>query len=546
MSATVARGRRTLSTTKRLLALVLIAAAAAAAVIGITGRSRQQQPSPPRCDPPAECVASLDGGQTLVATSRSGSPDASLEPAADGSVSLVGLDGRRRWRVSTGSVAAPQLVAAGDVGTDGVTDYVLSLTLANAPVRRCGPGTVAKTSLLVVDGRTGEASSPFGALPDICWDTPTFNYPTQQLSSGTVYIGDFTRAYRGPEVVVVPYYASDGRVWNLAQTGRWQRVRTPTAADFPFPSGPQFDRAYDAANPTPCSSPTAGGPCYTPNSHVANAVYPAGTEAGGLFVLTSSRAVVYRPDLTPTSDLTWFPGGEQANGGRNYGLVESYQSDNGTYVDLVGGCSTMNRWRAMAPGADPTGGDANCGMARHFERFQLTGSQIVGHQSVYYGYVGTHGALDGRVEFPSRPHAALGGPGTSWTTFNLLRSGAWSAQVFRGPKSTQPTQLPGWYVWDTIEHPGGGAALLASPVPAGSLVPAWELDVLHWNGSSFVSIQHAAGVVPALLPYASTPSRHTSERSLYGAYVHAAGPRAGRDLLVVDPSGRRQYVRLAD
>ena len=36
------------------------------------------------------------------------------------------------------------------------------------------------------------AKEPFGALPDVCWNTPTFNYPTQQWSAGTVYIGDFT------------------------------------------------------------------------------------------------------------------------------------------------------------------------------------------------------------------------------------------------------------------------------------------------------------------------------------------------------------------
>ena len=81
-------------------------------------------------------------------------------------------------------------------------------------------------------------------------------------------------------------------------------------------------------------------------------------------------------------------------------------------------------------------------------------------------------------------------------------------------------QLPGWYVWDTIELAGGGAALLASPVAAGSLVPAWELDVLRWNGSSFVSIQHAAGSCPrcsrtprpraAIRPSAASTARMSS------------------------------------
>jgi hypothetical protein len=252
--------------------------------------------------------------------------------------------------------------------------------------------------------------------------------------------------------------------------------------------------------------------------------------------------VVYRPDLTPTSDLVWRPGDATDNGGRNYGLVETYESGGATYVDLIGGCSTLNRWRAMAPGGDPAGGDANCGIVRHFERFRLAGSQVAQHESRYYGYVGTHGALDGRVEFPARPHAALGGPGTSWAAFNLLRSGTWTAQIFPGAAGTEPIQLP-WYVWDTVELDDGSAGLLASPVAAGSPVPAWGLDVLRWNGSSFVSVQHADGVVPVLLAQTATPARHTSESSLYGAYV---GPGAERGLLVVDSAGRRRFVSLAE
>jgi hypothetical protein len=531
MRATEVRRRRRRVVIRALPILALIAGIATATYVIRDGR----EPAP-LCAPPEACVAALDGAETLVSTATSGRPDATLAPAADGSVSLVGLDGRRRWRVSTGSAAAPQLIAAGDVGADGVTDYVLSLTRPLSPVQGCGAGTVAETSLLVVDGRTGETSSPFGALPDICWTA--FNYPTQQWSSGTAYIGEFTRELRGPEVAVVPYYATHGRVFNLADSGRWQLVRTPSAKAFAYPSTDAFDRAYNAANPEPCRGATPGGPCYTPNSHVPNAVFTD----GGLLVLTSSRAVVYRPDLNPTSDRFWRAGGSTDDGGRNYGLVEVHEVGERTYVDLIGGCSTLNRWKAMAPGADPTGGDANCGIARHFERFELDGSRISEHRSLYYGYVGANGGLDARVEFPARPHAPLGGPGTSWTAFNVLRSGTWSAQVFTDPTSTQPMELPGWYVWDTVQLADGNAALLASRVAPGSLVPSWELDVLRWNGSTtFASVQHIPGAVPVLLPSPSTATRHTSEGSLYGAYV---GPAAARNLLVVDAAGRRTFVSL--
>jgi hypothetical protein len=500
----------------------LIAAAATAMFV-----SREPQP-PPLCHPETSCVAALGGGETLVSTSASGRPDATLEPAADGSVSLVGLDGQLRWRVASSSTAAPELVAAGDVGTDGVTDYVLGITQALAPAQTCGSGTIAETALLVVDGRTGEAASPFGSLPDICWGN--LNYPTRQWGAGTAYIGELTDEYRGPEVVVLPYYATHGEVWNLGEDDSWR----PVGERFPYPSTPEFDRVYREHNDAPCAAPAPGGPCYIENSHVANAVFPPEGD-GALFVLTSARAVVYRPDLTPTSDLAWWPGDNPENGGRNYGLVETYQAGDRTYADLVGGCSTISRWRAMT-GAEETGGDANCGVTRHFERFELDGTRIAKHDTVYYGYLG----LEGRVEFPARPRAALGGRGTSWTAFNVVRGGTWSAQVFTGPMRTEPMELPGWYVWDTVELADGGAGLLASRVTPGSLVPSWELDVLRWNGSStFASVWHADGVVPALLPYASTPTRHTSEDSLYGAYAGSG------DLLVVDATGKRRFVSLA-
>jgi hypothetical protein len=45
--------------------------------------------------------------------------------------------------------------------------------------------------------------------------------------------------------------------------------------------------------------------------------------------------------------------------------------------------------------------------------------------------------------------------------------------------------------------------------------------------------------VPVLLPYASTPTRHTSETALYGAYAGLDG------LLVVDQAGERRFVSLA-
>ena len=204
---TTATARRTRVPLRAVVALALIAGTATATFVA---RDRGDQPPPPLCHPAAACVAALDGGQTLVSTSRSAAPDAWLEPGADGSVSLVGLDGRTRWRISTGSSTAPQLLAAGDVGTDGVTDYVLGLTHALAEAQSCGTATVAETALVVVDGRTGETEAPFGALPDVCWNARP---STTRPSSGA--------RERSTSVTSRPTGA--GRRWSCCRT-------TPSAA----------------------------------------------------------------------------------------------------------------------------------------------------------------------------------------------------------------------------------------------------------------------------------------------------------------------------
>ena len=509
--------------------MLIVGVAAVIAVISLR--------EPGGCRTPAGCIVSAPDSATFVASRPGRAADATIEVDADGSASLVGLDGRPRWRVATASAEPPRVLAAGDLSDDGVTDYVLGLVRPVAPARRCGRQELKVTSFVIVDGRTGRTSTVSPPQEDVCWHKPTFSYPTQQWAPGTVYITDYTPARRGAELVAVPYYAKDGAVWNLAESGRWQRVRAGASDTFPWPSTPRFDQAYAAANPTPCSVPVPGGPCYVEDSHVANGVTLPG--GAGFFALTSARAVIYRPDLSPTSDTTWFPGGVQANGGRNYGLVEAYRVDGRTFVDLVGGCSVLARQRAMLPGQTPSTADAECGLARHVERFAIDGSQIARRESVYYGYAGIQGTMEGRVEYPAHARAPLGGRSTSWTAYNLLRGGAWSAQVLQGPMTTSAIDLQGWYVWDTIRDGSQGAALLATRMKPGQTVPGWEFDVLRWDGSTFRSVQHVDGEVPALVGSPSSSSVHTSERSLFGALLH------GRDLLVVGSDGRRRLVAIS-
>ena len=193
------------------------------------------------------------------------------------------------------------------------------------------------------------------------------------------------------------------------------------------------DRAYNTTNPEPCTGTAPGSPCYTPNSHVPERRVPRRGRRRPARPHQLARGGLPPgpdPDLRPllvarrraptTAERNCTRAGRGLRGGE------------ARVRRPHGGCSTLNRWRAMAPKAEPTGGDANCGIARHFERFELDGNQIAEHRDLYYGYVRANGGLDARVEFPAR-HNPLGGPGTSWTAFNVLRSGTWSAQVFTDP-----------------------------------------------------------------------------------------------------------------
>jgi hypothetical protein len=233
------------------------------------------------------------------------------------------------------------------------------------------------------------------------------------------------------------------------------------------------------------------------------------------------------------------PGGVAVNGGRNYGLVESYRTEGHTWIDLLGGCSVGATQRAMLPGQSTAGGDLECGVTRHVERFAVDGGQISQHQGIYYGYAPIDGTAEGRLEYPARPRAALGGPGTSWTAYNLRRAGTWSAQILEGPMTTSPVALSGWYVWDTVPASGGGSDLLASRVAPGAATPDWSFDVLRWDGAQFRSVQHVDGEIPMLVALPSTPSRHDSEGAASGALLR------GRRLLVADRGGHRRFVPIS-
>jgi len=448
------------------------------------------------------------------------------------------------WHASVAPVdALPRLAAAGDFTGDGVTDYAVWSLRDSEPASSCGVDPMQSSMLTFFDGASGGASQPVGPLADICW--PAFGYPTHQLDFGTVYIGDFEPAYRGNEVIVIPYYATTGTVWNDAQQHAWAQVRGRGGRlSFTYPSVPQYDGDYLAANKRACSTLVAGRPCFVQYSHVPNAVFVRpGGGAANLFPLTSSRAVLYRPDLTPTGDVTWMPGGVAENAGRNYGLVESYRYRDRSYVDLVAGCPVEYARRAIVSGR-PDGGDPYCGITRHFERFSIASDAIVRTGGVYYGYYGNEGAFEGRVEYPAHPRAPLGGPGTSWTAFDVFTGGRWEVQVFAGPTALRPKLvLPNWFIWDTaILDRSGQAMLLASRVTRGSAIPQRGFDILRWSRRGFHSIYHASDTLPALVRLANTPTRHVLDSNIFSSLSADLDQDGTQELLVENAQQQRAWL----
>jgi hypothetical protein len=477
----------------------------------------------------------------LISLHGDGPADAAfvLGPKA---IELRDLQGRSMWTVPIVADRAAHLVATGDFDGDGVTDGIFQILVTPTNPTRCGTSVVRTTRLLFISGATGAATWPLAPTEDLCWSGfgTSAPYVTHQWALGTAYVGPMTSS-AAKEVVVFPYYATRGDVLHDSSSV-WSPVVAGSVSNLTYPSSPAYDRTYDAANPQPCSGPTPGSPCYVSNSHVANAVFLDGTPGGGLFVLTSSRALVYGPDLLPHSDVTWLSGGRSDNSGRNYGLLERVPGRRGELV-LIGGCGAVTARLSMFTGKPDTG---LCAIHHHYEWFLVQGSRIARHASRYYSYTGTDGPWDGRIEYPL--HASSGFAGAAGTIlFNLYRQGQWRAVVMTDPSRPESArEFPGWYVWDTVELPNGTVDALASRVPAGggddSRVPPWQFDVVQWDGLGLTSRQHFDGLAPAMVPYAPTAGLHSSDDLPYGAYATPVAD--GSWLLVEDRAGNRSEILL--
>lgn len=500
------------------------------------------------------------------------------EPLSGGLVriSLVLFDGTRIWSFdllnqSSGKPGADELpapAAAGDYSGDAVTDFVFAARGRLEPQSLCGTYLETWTQLIFVDGRTGKTTTALPRIPNRCWTFASagVTYPTDRWP-GYVQIGEIARSYRGNEVIVIPNYPPEDRGWvlNLQHQGAWSKVLGRDNADsLIFPSHPDFGTYYNSVNPSAPCHPTLGYPyCHVPDSHLPTGLLIGTDVARGALLMTTGRALIYRSDLTPTSDTTW-TSGSTPNGGRNYGLALSFSHQAKQYAVLIGGCPVRSAREAMKTGVLPGGRqdtslgstDGHCGIHHHYESFLLQGLGIAGHFNHYYSYSVSDGFFHARPEFPGTPVGPIGGVGTMWIGFNLFDAppgsqgeGQW--QIELRPNPSDPSVVVkqrGWYIWDIVDlNSDGKAEILATRAAANSTSPyvlPWEVDVLVWNGQDLESVFHRNGVAPSLFKYSSDSTKYFSGGMREGTLTGDDKHGDVKVVMVEDKTGARSLLRV--
>jgi hypothetical protein len=460
-------------------------------------------------------------------------------------ITLRRLDGSAVWTVKLDSATQePDLVGTGDFTGDGVPDFIFDETRPASPPQYCSGHAMSVTQLVFVDGDTGTTWRPVPASTDLCW--PSFGYATHQWGVGSAYIGHFLANSSTNQVLVFPYYATYGVVLSYVARVGWRQASGATNA-LVYPSTPLFDSFYNRTNSTPCEAASGQDQCFVQYSHVPNGVFlSSGGTTTGLFVLTSARALIYRPDLTPTSDTvsTYAEGS-----GRNYGLVEEHDLGGLQMVTLVGGCSvakTRDTMRLRTLSEDP------CGLQHHYEFYLVKGQSIVQHDGRFFGWAGTTDIWQNRLEFPFPSDVPLTG-GSLWSVFNLYRNGEWRTMLLPNPADPDHAiEVPGWYVWGAVSDRAGHVLLAAtrtkstSSTDVVSYIPPWEFDYLTWRNGGLVSVGHYAGVVPSLVLYPPGPSYHVSDGDTFGL-IEKQPPHGGPNVLLVEaPDGAQSTISVPE
>jgi hypothetical protein len=454
-------------------------------------------------------------------------------------VQLTNPNGSIVWTVATNSAEEPDLAAEGDFTGDGIADFVVVEYRPVSPIQYCYRDVLSETQLVFIDGANGRSWRPVPAMRDICW---SYGYPTHQWAVGTTYIGPFEHPGQN-DVVLFPYYAQFGSVLNFDSRHGWRLVRK----DIAYPSTGAFDSVYNATNGAPCLRPPGASGCWVQYSHVANAIFVGGGgSTSGLLVMTSNRAVIYRPDLTPTSDLVW---SYSRGGGRNYGLVESTPMSGGQMVTLVGGCSVSSSRLDMRTGLLSVEG---CALFHHFEYFFVQGQKIVQHDGREFGWAGTDGLLQNRLEFPFPSTVPLTGT-SMWSIFNFYRDGLWRVELLPNPADPAAAiEIPGWFVWGFMSDRSGhvllaGTRMIAtSTTTLQSFVPPWQFDILRWQEGALVSVAHYDGVSPSMVLYPPGPGYHATNGDTFGLVENTAARGMPNQLLVESAAGNRSWVSVPD
>jgi hypothetical protein len=176
----------------------------------------------------------------------------------------------------------------------------------------------------------------------------------------------------------------------------------------------------------------------------------------------------------------------------------------------------------------------------------VRGQSIIQHAGRFFGWFGTVGRWQDRLEFPFPSAVRLTG-GTLWSVFNLYRDGQWRMQLLPNPaEPDHAIEVAGWYVWGSVTDGSGRVLLAATKTTAstttdiGSYIPPWEFDLLAWNGGRLVSLAHHSGVVPSLILYPPGPAYHASDGDTFGL-VEKDSPH-GKALLVESRNGLQSYV----
>lgn len=451
-------------------------------------------------------------------------------------VQLVKLNGAVVWTVPMRATQQPSLVAKGDFTGDGVPDYVFGQLWRLSPEQDCAGIPMSETELVFVDGATGAWSTPVAPMMDICWQQ--YGYPTHQYGGGTAYIGPFLDGGSRNQVVVFPYFATEGWVLTFDHSSGWSEVARASGNAIDYPSTPAYDEAYNSANTTPCAAIPGADHCYAKYSHVANAIFVL----GGLLVLTTYRAVIYRPDFTPASEVVW---GYEEGGGRNYGLVESRKVQGAEEVTLIGGCSVAKTRDTMR--THQLSGD-NCELFHHYEYFLVQGQTIARHAGRSYGWFGTVGRWQDRAEFPFPSRVRLSGD-RSWIVFNLYRDGQWRAQLLPNPADPMSAiEVPGWYIWGSVSDRFGNVFLAATRTGAtsgtdvASYVPPWNFDFLVWSNEALRSVAHFDGIAPSLVLYPPGPTYHAADGDTFGLVESGSRLWPFRRMLVESATGEQSFV----